>query len=161
MRIAPLLLALLPLPAAADCAGGEEVFTCQIGAKSLELCHIGDDLTYAFGPAGAPDLTITESLTTVNFTPWPGVSSNIWETVIFLNEDYAYEVWTSQARDPEDTAGLQGGVRVLNGEELVAELTCDQGTASQPLEGIWDLKESVGLCWEFNSFSWKTSCDNG
>lgn len=161
MRRIAVLLALLPLPAAADCAGGAQVFTCQIGQKALELCHVGNDLTYAFGPPGAPDLALAESLLTVNFTPWPGVSSNIWETVIFVNDDHAYEVWTSVARDPEDTMGLQGGVNVLNGEEPVAELTCDQGTASQSLDGIWDLKESVGLCWEFSSFSWKTACDNG
>jgi hypothetical protein len=162
MRIVPvLLLTFLPLPALADCGAGTEVFTCQIGAKALEICHVGDDLTYAFGPKGAPELTISESLTTVNFAPWPGVSSNIWETVTFVNGDYAYEVWTSVARDPEATDGQQGGVRVLNGEEMVAELTCDPGTASNALDVIWDLKESVGMCWEFSSISWKTSCDNG
>lgn len=161
MRRLVLALTLLPLPAFADCAGGAQVFTCRIGAKSLELCHQGDDLTYAFGPAGTPDLTITESLTTVNFTPWPGVGSAIWESVIFLNADYAYEVWTSQDRSPEAEGVIDGGVNVLNGEELVAELVCDPGTASQPLEGIWDLKESVGLCWEFSSYAWKTACDNG
>ena len=161
MRPLALTLALLPLPAFADCSDGTEVFTCQIGAKALEICRQGDDLIYAFGPKGAPELTITEPLTTVNFTPWPGVSNNIWENVVFVNDDYAYEVWTSVARDPEDTMGLQGGVRVLNGEEMVAELTCDPGTPSQSLDGIWDLKESVGMCWEFSSFSWKTTCDNG
>ena len=161
MRRIAFLLAVLPLPAFADCPAGGEVFSCQIGAKGLEICHQGDDLTYAFGPKGAPELTISESLTTVNFTPWPGVSNNIWENVVFVNDDYAYDVWTSVARDPEDTIGLQGGVRVLNGEETVAELTCDPGTPSQSLDGIWDLKESVGMCWEFSSFSWKTTSDNG
>ena len=162
MRIAPVLfLALLPLPAVADCAGGDKVFTCQIGAKALELCHIGDDLTYAFGPKGTPDLTITEPLLTVNFTPWPGVGSAIWETVVFVNDDYAYEVWTSVERDPESTEGRHGGIRVLKGDETIAELECDQGTPLQSLDGIWDLKESVGLCWEFGSQSWKTTCDNG
>lgn len=162
MRTAPvLLLTLLPLPAFADCAGGEEVFTCQIGAESLEICHQGTDLTYAFGSEGTPDLALTESLTTVNFTPWPGVGSAIWESVAFVNDDYAYEVWTSQDRNGDENAPLDAGINILNGEELVAELRCDPGTASQPLEGIWDLKESVGLCWEFSSYAWKTTCDNG
>lgn len=155
------LLTLLPLPAAAGCAAGEEVFSCHIGLKSLEICHIGTDLTYAFGPGGKPDLVLTEALKTVNFTPWPGVGSEIWETVAFGNAGYSYEVWTSVARDPEDAKGLQGGVRVLNGEATIAELHCDPGTPSRSLDGIWDLKESVGLCWEFGSQSWKTLCDNG
>lgn len=162
----PFLLALLPClalasAAAAECAGGEQVFACQIGKKSLELCRIGDDLTYAFGPPGSPDLTISESLTTVNFTPWPGVGSAIWENVVFVNEGFAYEVWTSQERNAEEDTPLEAGINVLNGEELVAELRCDEGTPSQALEGIWDLKESVGLCWEFDSQSWKTTCNNG
>jgi len=160
MRCIAVLLSVLPLPAIADCPAGGQVFSCQVGAKALEICHVGDDLTYAFGPRGAPELTITEPLKTVNFAPWPGVGSNIWEAVIFVNDDYAYEVWTSVAREPEATKGLQGGVRVLNGEEMVAELTCDQGTASNALDVIWDLKESVGMCWEFASISWKTSCNN-
>lgn len=161
MRRIAVLIALLPFPAAADCAGGEEVFTCQIGEKHLEICHVGDDLTYAFGPQGNPDLRISESLTTVSFTPWPGVGSAIWESVAFVNDGYAYEVWTSQERNGEENTPLEGGINVLNGEDLVAELRCDADTASQPLEGVWDLKESVGLCWEFSSFSWKTTCDNG
>ena len=136
------------------------MFSCRIGAKALELCHVGGDLTYAFGPRGAPELTITEPLQTVNFAPWPGVGSNIWETVIFVNGDHAYEVWTSVTRDPEATDGLQGGVRVLNGAAMVAELACDPGTASNALDVIWDLKASVGMCWEFASISWKTVCNN-
>ena len=162
MRIAPvLLLTLLPLPAFADCAGGEEVFTCQIGAKSLEICHQGTDLTYAFGPKGTPDLALTESLTTVNFTPWPGAGGAIWDTLAFQNDGYTYEVWAEQERTGEDDAPLLAGISVLKGEERVAELSCDPGTPSQLLEGIWDLKESVGLCWEFSSYSWKIACDNG
>lgn len=161
MRPLALMLALLPLPAFADCGAGGQVFTCQIGKKVLEICNQGADLTYAFGPKGAPELTISEPMTTVNFTPWPGVGSNIWESVIFLNADIAYEVWTSQERSPEAEGVIDGGINVLNGEELVAELVCDPGTASQPLEIIFELKEMAGMCWEFNSQSWKTTCDNG
>lgn len=154
-------LALLPLPAAADCSPGETVFSCQIGAKALEICTETDILIYRFGPEAAPEMLIAEPLESVSFTPWPGVSSDIWETVAFFNEGYTYEVWTSVARDPEDTMGLQGGVRVLQGDEMVAELRCDQGTPSQSLDVIWTLKESVGMCWDFGNQSWQYTCDNG
>ncbi|MBL9047593.1 MAG: hypothetical protein JNK34_09845 [Tabrizicola sp.] len=163
-RLAPrfvLALAVLATPAAADCLPEGGVFSCQIGDKRVEICHETDIITYSFGPPGQPEMQITEAMDSVAFTPWPGVSSAIWETVLFTNDGYGYEVWTSQERNAEEDAPLEGGVRVLQGEELVAELTCDPGTPSNSLEMIWDLKESVGLCWEFGSQSWKTTCDNG
>ena len=156
MRFA-LLLVCLAAPAHATCQG-HQLFACQIGAKVLEICHYRTDLTYSFGPDGTPDLTITQPLEEIFFQPWPGVSSSIWESVIFTNQDHAYEVWTAQERSPESEGLLEGGVRVLNGEELLAELTCDPGTASQPLDGIWGLKESVGQCWDFEAGLWRDSC---
>ena len=161
MRRLALSLAVLATPAAADCLPEGGVFSCQIGDKRLEICHETDTITYSFGPAGQPEMQITEPMDSVAFTPWPGVSSAIWETVLFTNDGYGYEVWTSQERDSEVEAPLEAGVRVLQGEEVVAELTCDPGTPSNSLAGIWDLKEAVGMCWEFSSQSWKTTCDNG
>ena len=160
MRISLLTLALfLPTTALADCPGGAEVFSCTIGKKTLEICHRQNSLTYRFGPPGAPDLTLTEPLATVAFTPWPGVGSAIWESVAFPNQGYTYEVWTAVERDPEDTKGLQGGINVLKGEALQAQLTCDPGTASQSLDTIFGLKEAIGQCWDFDSRSWATTCN--
>lgn len=160
MRRLALLLAVLPLPAAADCSPGETVFSCQMGAKALEICNETDTLIYRFGPEAAPEMLIAEPLESVNFTPWPGVSSNIWETVAFFNEGYTYEVWTAVERDPEVTTGQQGGVRVLIGDEMVADLECDPGTPSNSLDVIWDLKEGVGMCWDFGNQSWQYTCEN-
>lgn len=159
MRRIALAFAVLASPAAADCAGGEQVFSCQIGVKYLEICHIGGDLTYAFGPKGAPDLALSESLLTVNFTPWPGVGSAMWETLAFQNDGYSYEVWTSQERD--DVSPLEAGINVLKGDEMIANMRCVPSTPSQALAGVWDLKESVGLCWDFGNQAWQTTCDNG
>jgi hypothetical protein len=119
-----LFLALfLPTAAMADCINQTEVFSCQIGSKTLDICHWKGALIYSFGPANAPDLTIAEPLETIAFTPWPGVGSAIWENVAFHNQGYTYEVWTAVERNPEDTRPLQGGVNVLKGEELQAQLT--------------------------------------
>jgi hypothetical protein len=155
-----LLLALfLPTAAIADCINETEVFSCQIGNKTLEICHWKGALIYSFGPANAPDLTIAEPLETVAFTPWPGVGSAIWENVAFHNQGYTYEVWTAVERNPEDTRPLQGGVNVLKGEELQAQLTCDNGTASQSLDAIYELKTAIGQCWDFDQDRWITGCN--
>jgi hypothetical protein len=155
---AALIFALLATPAAA-CPGGNEVFSCTIKGKPLQLCHSNGALTYSFGPTGKPELTLTQPLETLAFTPWPGIGSAIWETVAFPNQGYTYEVWTSAERDPEATEGLQGGVNVLQGKTLVAQLTCDPGTPSQSLDVLYDLKEAIGQCWDFDSRSWQTACN--
>ena len=163
-RLAPriaLAFAVLAAPAAADCLPEGGVFACQIGDKRLEICHETEIITYSFGPPGQPEMMITEPMESVDFLPWPGVSNSIWETVTFTNDGYGYEVWTAQERTAEEDSPLEAGVRVMQGDTLVAELTCDPGTPSNSLEMIWDLKEAVGMCWEFSSQSWKTACDNG
>lgn len=160
MRPVAVLLALLPLPAMAECVPGGQVFSCQIGAKTLEICNESENLIYAFGPPGQPELLLAEPLATVTFQPWPGVGSSIWESLIFYNEGYTYEVVTSADRDPTGEDGLQGAVYVLQNEAMVAELTCDPGTASNSLDVVWDLKEAIGQCYEFASQSWKYTCAN-
>jgi hypothetical protein len=83
MRSALLLLA-LAAPAHAACQG-DEAFSCQIGAKRVEVCYWKGMLTYSFGREGKTELTLNEPLETVAFTPWPGIGSSLWETVAFRN----------------------------------------------------------------------------
>lgn len=157
MRTALVLIALAS-PAAA-CPNGAEVFSCTITGKPLQLCHWQGALTYSFGPADKPELTLSQPVENLAFTPWPGIGSEIRETVAFQNKGYTYEVWTSAERNPEAPTGLTGGVTVRQGETLVARLTCDPGTPSQSLDLIYDLKEAIGQCWDFGSRSWQTSCN--
>ncbi|OZA14778.1 MAG: hypothetical protein B7Y02_04240, partial [Rhodobacterales bacterium 17-64-5] len=152
--------ALFPLPVMADCLPGGQVFSCQIGAKTLEVCNETETLIYSFGPPGAPELLIAEPLASVAFQPWPGVGSSIWESVTFTNQGYSYEVVTSVERDSTAPEDLQGAVYVLQNDSIVAELTCDPGTASNSLDVVWDLKESIGQCYEFASQSWQYTCNN-
>jgi hypothetical protein len=154
---AALLLILLAAPASAACQG-DTVFSCQIGKKTLEVCHAKAMLTYRFGPEGKPDLTITEPLETVTFTPWPGVGRYIWETLAFRNQGFTYEIWTSVERGPEAVTGLQAAVTVFEGDTEIARLTCDEGTPTNSLDGVYDLKQSIGQCWDFGSQSWQRDC---
>ena len=160
LALASLLASLLPTGALADCPYEAEVFHCRIGKKTVEICHWRGALIYSFESAGKTDLSIAQPLETIAYQPWPGVGSSIWESVTFHNEGYSYEVWTSVERDPDDTSGLQGGINVLKGEEVRAQLTCDPGTASQSLDVIYGLKESIGQCWDFESRSWSNGACN-
>jgi len=149
---AALILALLATPASAACQG-DEAFSCQIGKKALDVCYWKGALIYRYGPKGHPELTIAEPLETVDYTPWPGIGSAIWETVAFQNEGYTYEIWTNIERDPEATEPRAGGVRVMQGDATVAELTCNRGTAT-PMDGLYDLKSGIGQCWDGESKTW-------
>jgi hypothetical protein len=153
---AALLVLILAAPAASPTwavCQGDEAFSCQIGQKTLQVCYWKGMLIYTFGREGKPELALNEPLETVAFTPWPGIGSSLWETVAFRNEGYVYEVWTSVERDPEATSGRDGGVRVLQGDQTVAELTCDPGTAT-PMETLYDLKAGIAQCWDSEASSW-------
>jgi hypothetical protein len=157
MRRLILALTLLAAPAAgpvwAACQNDSEVFSCQIGAKTLQVCYWKGALIYQFGPEGNWDLSIAEPMETVAFTPWPGIGSSLWETVAFRNEGYTYEVWTSVERDPESTEPRSGGVRVMQGDKSVAELDCNRGTATS-METLYDLKDRIGQCWDIEAQAW-------
>ncbi|MBW7922507.1 MAG: hypothetical protein H3C51_10445 [Rubellimicrobium sp.] len=144
-----------PLPAAAECAPGGLVFSCQIGAKVLELCRKADNITYSFGPPGAPELRLSAPLVTLDYEPWPGIGSSVWEQVTFGNGGYSYTVWTRTDRNFD---GLNAGIEVSRGASSVASLYCDAGSASNQLyDTLYAMKESVGLCWGGPNDGW-TGC---
>jgi hypothetical protein len=158
MRLA-LLLSLLPFSAAAACPNDSQIFFCSIQGKPLQICHWKGALIYNFGPEEKPELSLAEPLETVAFTPWPGIGRYIWETVTFTNQGYSYEVWTSVERGPDATTGLEAAVTVRQGEDVIAQLACDPGTPSNSLDLIYDLKLSIGQCWNFDTQAWTTACN--
>ena len=159
MRAILFLASLAASPAMAACPNESEIFSCTIDGKPLQLCHWKGALIYNFGPVGKPELSLSQPLRTIAYTPWPGVSGTIWESVSFPNHEYLYEVWTSVDRNPASTSGLQGGINVLKGQSLVAQLLCDPGTPSQSLDVIYGLKQSIGQCWDFDSQVWSNTCN--
>lgn len=149
---AALLLALLAAPASAACQG-DEAFSCTIGKKTLEVCSWKGVLIYSYGREGKPDLTIAQPLETAAYTPWPGIGRAIWDSVAFQNEGTTYEVWTSFDKMDEN-AILEGGVNVMQGERLLASLTCDKGSVDHSLDPIMDLKSAIGQCWDPEAQAW-------
>ena len=154
---AALLLALLAAPASAACQG-DKAFSCTLGKKTLQVCYWKGALIYSYGREGKPELTIAEPLETVAYTPWPGFSRSIWDSVAFHNDGVTYEVWTSFDRLDEN-AVLEGGVNVIKADKTLATLTCDKGSVAQGLDMISDLKSGIGQCWDYDSQSWRTGCE--
>lgn len=155
LRILPLLL-LMPAVAQAQCQ--TEVFACSFngGAKAVQVCVSGADLTYRFGASpAAPELALAQPLDDGTFQPWPGVGSAIWESVAFRNGGYAYEVWSSQERDP-NAPPEAGGVNVTNNGKAVAELVCDRGSVRSDFRGLSDAMYAQGLCWDRAEQVWRT-----
>jgi hypothetical protein len=149
---AALILALLASPASAACQG-DEAFSCRIGKKTLDVCYWKGALIYRFGPEGQPELTIAEPLETVAYTPWPGIGRAIWDTVAFQNDGVTYEVWTSFDK-MDESAVLEGGVNVMQGDTSLASLTCDQGSVAHGLDVISDLKAGIAQCWDPEGQAW-------
>lgn len=162
MRTPLLLLALLAsAPAQAACQNDLEVFSCKIGAKTLQVCEWKGMLIYQFGPEGAPELSLNVTYAEADYTPWHGIGRTMSDSLAFHNDGVTYEVWAALEKqldetDPEPV--LQGGVAVMKGDTLLAGLTCTPGTVRSALDGIWDIKTRIGQCWDHEALVWR-ACD--
>ena len=148
----------------AACEGHEETFlSCTFkGAKTVDVCIDGDFVSYAFGPPGAPELALQTHILDVDYRPWPGVGSTIWEEVAFENGNVSYVVTGSLTRTyPENeneeiitTSG--GGIDVIEAGITLATLECDAGSADYGWSStIYDAKTAAGLCWDADYFEWR------
>lgn len=154
MRNLILTLTLLAAPAHAACPPDGEIFACQIGKKTLEVCHEGSALVYRFGPADAPELALSEPLETVDYQPWSGFGRNRFYTVTFQNNGFAYEVWSGFDRIGHPQ-GPRGGVTVRDGTAKEVKLTCDWGSVKGELERVGWLKTDIGQCFDQDNATWR------
>lgn len=150
-------------PAWADCPVPDATFlSCRIGenGKILEVCVDGGEVTYSFGPPGAPELQLSETASEIVYRPWPGIGRTIYEEVEFRNDGYLYTVSAGVVREFDDTNEEViphpfGGVIVSRGTEEIAQLTCDE----TEVEFLWtmalsDAKNAAGLWWDHYEHDW-------
>ena len=154
-----------PINAFAECATPQDTFlscTFSQGRKAVDVCVEGDMLTYRFGAVGkTPDLVMSVPVVNADYTPWPGVSRSIWETVAFLNRGVRYEVTGSIDRNYYENDEVQiedrGMIEVIKGEQTLATLECDAGSVEFAYGGsIYDAKTAAGQCWDFEGLRWGT-----
>ncbi len=149
----------------AECATRQDTFlscTFSNGGKAVDVCVEGNNLTYRFGRVGhAPDLSLSVSVIDAEYTPWPGVSNSIWETVAFQNQETRYEVTGAINRiypkneNDDIRVELNGYIEVISGGETQATLNCDAGSVDFAYGGsIYDAKKAAGQCWMFEERFW-------
>lgn len=128
--------------------------TANAGGKALDLCADGRHVLYRYGDTGAsPEIELIMGVAEVGYTPWPGVSSSIWESVTLTNGAYSYEVYSSIARDPSKPE-VSGGVEVLLHSKRLATVACDAGSTVTEIDGLYDMREAAGLCYDHSAFAW-------
>ena len=169
MRITVVALSLLTLPQAAfaECATPQDTFlscTFSQGRKAVDVCVDGDNLTYRFGPVGkAPDLALSVPVVDADYTPWPGIGRAIWETVTFQNGKTSYVVagvidrtFSDDENDGAEPA-TSGVINVVEGEETLATLDCDDGSVEFAWGGsIYEAKTAAGQCYNLEEQQWES-----
>lgn len=140
--------------------GSDTVLSCTAGEiNRLDVCQSGEWVRYSYGPiAGDPELELSEGIDFIDFYPWNGIGNAIYETLVFYNDDHAYEVFYTQDRFDEDKPGT-GGVAVYGGGELLAQVDCDIGSVAFTLFHIGDEKAARGLCWDADTFIWEACAE--
>lgn len=161
--LSSLLLGLTAAPALADCRG-DILLSCPIGKKILQVCHHGAGATYSFGPPGASELEIETPISRLDYRPWPGIGSSIWESVIFTHDGVDYEVWQAIEKlteEHETGPEWSGGVTVIRGDETLASLSCDTPPDPAALDLLFAAKEDAGQCWDHATLAWKIGDPQG
>jgi hypothetical protein len=137
--------------ALANCAKGEQpVASCQVAgqAKKVSICLAGDNAVYRFGAVqGNAELVLRSPLITLGYLRKNGAKITIDETVIFPNDNYAYQV-SFGFRDglQPDPSALQkfGSIKVLHQNQTVTELTCAPETIQRTPELLFDKMRKLG-----------------
>lgn len=153
-------MGLIGMPLGAE-AQDLAVFDCTVGARVLRIDLQGDLATYSFGPAGAPELTISAAPRELNYVPWDGWGREMPQMVEFQNADTVYQVWYSVQKMLDENEPLPqpaGGVRVMQGGQIIADLVCTGAPHVYDLERIFDAKVAAGQCFNWDGQIWMDDC---
>ncbi len=141
------------------CTDAEKVLmscTLKGGTKTLDVCHQHGEARYRYGPRNDnPELEMTEWIGDLEYYPWSGAGSSIYEEIGFYNGDIRYAVWTSVDRNPEVNYPFRGGVTVTKADQTLADLKCDTGSVTARINDLFDQKQIEGVCWNEETFSWR------
>lgn len=148
----------------AACGANQDTFlSCSIADRDtvLEVCFDAETAHYSYGPIDHPELTLQEPVATLDYRPWPGVGSAIWEEVTFRSGPYGYTVTNGYLRQTDDAADpieppFFGGVLVERGQTSLADLSCDPTTVEfGSVEGLWGAKQALGQTWDHLERRWR------
>lgn len=138
----------------------DPLFACTMAGKArmVQVCQTDTGFSYSYGKRGeAPELMLAEPFSAGTYTPWPGVSRTIWDSIAFRNAGFTYEVWTSIERGPGD-ADRQGGITILKGDAVQTTLSCAKGSITARIDDAYSVMEAAGYCQDDASRQWVTPC---
>lgn len=124
----PLLLASL-LAFASSPASAETIFRCAIGSREATVTLDADRLTYRYGRAGRPEISITGGAGTGNVSYHRQMfARGEHQTLRFRAGAYSYLVhslWVAPTGGGAEH--LEAGVIVMRGNTMARELRCRAG----------------------------------
>ena len=159
-------LTLLASAAPAQCPSEDATFlACMVetSGKSLSVCLEDGAVVYRFGPVGAPELILSQSVAQVDYRPWNGVGKAIYEEVRFPRSDVSYVVFGGIDRidgEEEIIAAPFGGVEVIRGETVLGKFSCTPETTRFSWgEGLSNAKRAAGFTWKGVQQKWVKTAD--
>lgn len=116
------------------------VFSCTTKkAKTIEVCDLGDKISYSFGPTNKPELSISVPRSLATTRQWEGMGRTISYSVDVPNGKTIYSVYWAVDR-LSDSHDIAAGVEVIINGKSAANVSCDpKKDIVQNMEGI-DLK---------------------
>lgn len=156
MRGAALIAAVGFGVSAPPLAAQETVFACFLrdATQVLSITREAGQVTYRYGGIAGVDLTISTDIALLDVTPWAGIGRYIHESVAFENGGYSYQVHVSFDKLVEN-ADVEGGVFVLRGDDVVADIPCDAGTVYGGVFAFSDMMAHADLVWDREAQLWR------
>ena len=116
------------------------VFSCTTAkAKVIEVCDLGKNIGYSFGPAGKPELALQVPRAQASTRQWEGIGRTISYSVDVPNGKTVYSVFWAADRMSDDHE-ISAGVEVIINGKTAATVACDpKKKIVQGMEGV-DLK---------------------
>ena len=100
------------------------VFSCTTANnKTIQVCDAGKSISYSFGKASSPELSIAVPRNRVTTYQWGGMGRNMNYTVNIPNGNTVYKVFNNVDKFDEYSAS---GVEVVQNKKSLATVKCSE-----------------------------------
>ena len=132
MTITLILSAILASSAPAP----QVVFSCRAGSKRIVVTQRGDRLTYAFGPPGRPEISLTGGPQGGVFYHRTMYNRGEDQTLRFVSGEWSYILFNRWQAPQQLSSGRTApeynvsGVLVMKDDRLVRRIDCSKGSGN-------------------------------
>lgn len=113
----------LAAAAPAKTAAPVNLFSCTVGAKTATVTAEGDQLTYSYGPAIKPEMTISGDAQSGNIFRMVQRFAGIEQQLRFQRGDYSYVVYSVAGNETSGSAAISGLV-VMKADKVISDKNC-------------------------------------